>query len=324
MAQVLAQLFASLPCCNAETYAHEHTYSRTHGGCRHGAKYLITVILNVILFTGIQTFSRELRSMTGYKPGLSDATNIMLKHFTAGTNCNRFSQWEAVLKEKLNLGHNNVKYYVPVRVEIAIDFRRRPKGFYPSERRLVWEISWIISEVSGLLSSSVIFARAAPLSIPAVHTAGYLRHLSFKLTTRPPPTWHVTRLCPFVWFHVVSCAQVRCWRTGPIRWLMATLYWQLWEGSCRVNLSSPLYANSQSALPHWPFSSSEQEMRFLAIRQSDFLLSTVSSPPFASEELVCLLVLSTAQRSASVSATIQMHKCSLSGSVLQYIYFLSY
>lgn len=94
-----------------------------------------------------------------YKPGLSDATDIMFKHFTAGTNCNRFSQWEAVLKEKLNLGHNNVKYYVPVWVKIAIDFRSRPKGFYPSERRLVREISWIISEgfteVSGLLSSSV-------------------------------------------------------------------------------------------------------------------------------------------------------------------------
>ncbi len=159
MTQVLDQLFAWLLCCNAETYTHKNTYGQTQGGCRHGAKYLITVTLNVILYSGIQTFNRELRSMTGYKPGLSDATDIMFKHFTAGTNCNRFSQWEAVLKEKLNLGHNNVKYYVPVRVKIAIDFRSRPKGFYPSERRLVREISWIISEgfteVSGLLSSSI-------------------------------------------------------------------------------------------------------------------------------------------------------------------------
>ncbi len=63
--------------------------------------------------------------------------DIMFKHLTAGTNCNRFSQWEAVLKEKLNLGHNNVTYYVPVQAKIAIDFRSRPKGFYLSERRLV-------------------------------------------------------------------------------------------------------------------------------------------------------------------------------------------
>ncbi len=137
MTQVLAQLFAWLLCCNAETYTHKNTYGQTQGGCRHRAKSLITVTLNIILYSGIQTFSRELRSMTGYKPSLSDAMDIMFKHLTAGTNWNRFSQWEAVLKEKLNLGHNNVTYYVPVQAKIAIDFRSRPKGFYPSERRLV-------------------------------------------------------------------------------------------------------------------------------------------------------------------------------------------
>lgn len=256
--KVLAQLFASLLCCNSGTYTHKHAYGQTRRGCRHGAKYLITVTLNVILYTGIQTFSRELRSMTRYKPGPSDATHIMFKHFTAGTNCNIFSQWEAVLKEKLNLGHNNVKYYVPVRVKIAIDFSRRPKGFYQSERRLMQEISWIISEgfteVSGLLSSSVCnFCSSGT----AVHPC--CAHCKVSL----PPliqtnhlTWHVTRLSPFVWIHVVPCGQHRLrwsWRTGPIRWLMATLYLP-WEGSRRVNVSSPLCQQqaSQSTHPHWP------------------------------------------------------------------------
>lgn len=131
----------------------------------------------------------------------------------------------------------------------------------------------------------------------------------------------MTRLCPFVWIHEVQFGQDRlrwCWRTGPVRWRMATLCLP-WEGSRRVNLSSPLYANNRHHNQHFltGFSaSSGQEMRFLAIRQSDFLLSSVSSPLFGSEELVCLFVLSAAQCSALVSAAIQTYECSLSGSVL--------
>lgn len=47
---------------------------------------------------------------------------------------------------------------VPVRVKITIDFRRSPKGFYPSERRLVREISWIISE--GFTEAIVDYSQA--------------------------------------------------------------------------------------------------------------------------------------------------------------------
>ncbi len=56
--------------------------------------------------------------------------------------------------------------------------------------------------------------------------------------------------------------------------------------------------------------SSGQEIRFLAIRQLDLLLSSVSSPLFGSEELVCLFVLSAAQCSALVSAANQTHESS--------------
>lgn len=70
------------------------------------------------------------------------------------------------------------------------------------------------------------------------------------------------------------------------------------HGSCRiVNLSSTLCQQAlKSALPLCPLCqlSSGQEMRFLAIRQSDFLWSSVSSSLFSSEKLVCSLAPSAA------------------------------
>ncbi len=68
---------------------------------------------------------------------------------------------------------------------------------------------------------------------------------------------------------------------------------------------------------------SGQEIRFLAIRQLDLLLSSVSSPLFGSEELICLFVLSAAQCSALVSAANQTHECSLYGSVLCSMFIFS-
>ncbi len=69
--------------------------------------------------------------------------------------------------------------------------------------------------------------------------------------------------------------------------------------------------------------SSGQEIRFLAIRQLDLLLSSVSSPLFGSEELICLFVLSAAQCSALVNADNQTHECSLYGSVLCSMFIFS-
>lgn len=130
---------------------------------------------------------------------------------------------------------------VPVRVKITIDFRRSPKGFYPSERRLMREISWIISEgfteaiVDYSQALSVIFAWVAPLSFPDVHIARSLCHFLFKLH-------RYTLLCPCL----NSCGAA--WtgqgkvvlKDRPVMWLMATLYLQPCKGSRRVNLSSPL------------------------------------------------------------------------------------
>lgn len=153
---------------------------------------------------------------------------------------------------KLNLGHNNVKYYVPVQVKITTDFRRRPKGFfYLSEWRLVRGIIWIIfegfTEVSGLLSSSVIFVWAAPLSFPAVYIAGYLCHLSLY-----PLVPICLDLSGPAWTGQTKVVLM----DRPVMWLIAMLYLQSWKGSGRVNLSCPLYHQqaSQSALPHWPLS----------------------------------------------------------------------
>lgn len=90
-------------------------------------------------------------------------------------------------------------------------------------------------------------------------------------------------------------------RTGPRkmtdgRVVLSAL--KMHQGSCRrANLSSTLCQQAlQSALPLCPLCqlSSGQEMRFLAIRQSDFLLSSVSSSPFSCEEPLSSLALSAA------------------------------
>lgn len=185
------------------------------------------------------------------------------------------------------------------------------------------EIRWIISEgfteVSGLLWSSVC---KFCLSGTVVHPCCAHSRVSLPLLET-----FTTCLRPFVWIHVVLCGQVRprlCWRTDPLcNWwthCTCTPGKTVAEWTYPVHYATNSHHNQHSLNGHSP--SSGQEMWFLAIRQSDFLLCSVSfsSVWYWRADLLISAECST-QCSAPVSSGIQTQKSLWVNPTMQYEYF---